>query len=107
MKNGSLHDAIYKAYSKNLKISNSLQKYILRDILTSLQELKTLNGLCHRDIKPENFVFDENFNVKLINFGLSCPLSQNISHKTGTKEFCAPEVNYSKLNERYYSPEMA
>jgi len=44
---------------------------IFHQILSALLYLKE-SGLSHRDIKPENVLFDENWNVKLIDFGFSC-----------------------------------
>ena len=31
-------------------------------------------GLVHRDLKPENILLDKNFNIKLIDFGLTGPI---------------------------------
>jgi len=44
---------------------------ICRQVLSALLYLKKM-GVSHRDIKPENILFDRFWNVKLVDFGLSC-----------------------------------
>jgi len=47
-------------------------------------------------LKPENIVFDQNFDIKLIDFGLSqnFPRLKSIQNwkRCGTEDFAAPEL---------------
>lgn len=51
-------------------------------------------GICHRDFKWENvLIIDEDFNVKVIDFGLSKNMSVfEMSTKCGTEYYAAPEI---------------
>jgi serine/threonine protein kinase len=72
---------------------------IAREILIALRHLWQIHSIIHRDIKPENIMLDENFCVKLLDFGLSKPCLQdaetaitigNIS--LGTPGYMGPEL---------------
>jgi len=63
-------------------------------------------NICHRDLKPENILFEseneEDGEIKIIDFGLSCKLNDNKNLKTvlGTPYYMAPEVLKGKYNEK-------
>ena len=42
---------------------------IFAQALSALEYMQTLN-ICHRDLKPENMLFDANYQLKIIDFGL-------------------------------------
>ena len=61
--------------------------------------------IVHRDLKPENLLLDENFNVKIADFGLSNIMTDGNFLKTscGSPNYAAPEVIGGKL---YAGPEV-
>ena len=78
---------------------------IAREIIFALRHLWLGHSIIHRDIKPENIMLDEKFCVKLLDFGLSKPCSQdeetaitigNIS--LGTPGYMGPELFKNSSN---------
>ena len=78
---------------------------IAREILIALRHLWQIHSIIHRDIKPENIMLDEDFCVKLLDFGLSKACSKdgetaitlgNIS--LGTPGYMGPELFKDSLN---------
>lgn len=60
-------------------------------------------NLIHRDIKPENILLDENFRIKLCDFGWSCKAEKGQLRESicGTYEYMSPEIVYlKKHNEK-------
>jgi serine/threonine-protein kinase len=49
------------------------------------------SGFAHCDLKPENIVVDQRLQVKIVDFGFSCPLHTRLSSIKGTREYIAPE----------------
>ncbi|KAG8052903.1 hypothetical protein GUJ93_ZPchr0001g30878 [Zizania palustris] len=59
-------------------------------------------GVVHRDLKPENILFDENFCVKIADFGIACEeaLCDVLVEDEGTYRWMAPEMIKRKAYNR-------
>jgi serine/threonine protein kinase len=54
--------------------------------------------ITHRDLKPENLFLDENFNLKIADFGFAAPLEGRdgrgaLRTLLGTRKYMAPEIH--------------
>lgn len=87
--NGCLFFYIHSQYG----LSESLALRFFYQTALAVECLHNLN-LVHRDIKPENILLDDNFSVKLCDFGWSCYLEDDQYRTTvcGTYEYMSPEI---------------
>ena len=67
---GELFDFIKQAETINQRLSEDSLRYIFSKLLYSLYRIH-MAGIAHRDIKSENIVITADFEVKVIDFGLS------------------------------------
>jgi serine/threonine protein kinase len=67
---------------------------VLYQVATALAYAHTYGeqGVIHRDIKPSNIFIDEAGNVKLTDFGISCPPLRDQYYIVGTPLYLAPEI---------------
>jgi calcium-dependent protein kinase len=107
-------EELYQRLMKSETFTEEIATTIFKQVLESINYIHNHN-ITHRDIKPENFIFESkdptNFNLKLIDFGLSssCGMENSESNQqvpirsmrtvVGTTWYMAPEVFDAKYNQ--------
>ncbi|KAG8965714.1 hypothetical protein FRC03_000254 [Tulasnella sp. 419] len=61
------HD-LFECIEQHKRLPEGQAKFVFAQVVNIVDYLHS-HGICHRDIKDENLVIDENFRVKLIDFG--------------------------------------
>ncbi|ORY94878.1 kinase-like domain-containing protein [Syncephalastrum racemosum] len=89
---------LFECIEQHHHLDENLGRHVFRQIVDTVAYLDQL-GVCHRDIKDENIVIDDNYTVKLIDFGSAIIKPRN--HKRnptyyekffGTVSFASPEI---------------
>ena len=97
--NGSLFDYIYETKKP---FTENQSKIIIKTLIETLNYIHE-NNYCHRDLKPENIMLDENYNLKIVDFGFAEKLNVNLNGKLnsiiGTPSYSSPEL---LLKQSYY-----
>lgn len=77
----------------NRRLDEGEARYIYKQVLSVLAYCHN-KCVTHRDIKLENVMLDQNFNVKLIDFGFSTciPNDKKVKLFCGTPSYMAPEI---------------
>jgi len=89
---GELFDMI----ANSGKFKEPVARYFFMQIISALSYIHNNVGVCHRDLKPENILIDENFNLKLADWGFSIPLvgpngNGKLTSYKGTLGYMPPE----------------
>ncbi len=94
MERGDLFDLVKRKKSFPINIV----RFFFKQLINGLYSLKKVN-IAHRDIKLENLVIDNQYSLKIIDFGFSCRIhDQNerlirYDYTLGTEGYMSPEVN--------------
>ncbi|KAI9088834.1 kinase-like domain-containing protein [Phlyctochytrium arcticum] len=97
---------LFECIEQHDRLSESQARFVFRQIISAIKHLHAL-GIVHRDIKDENILVDEQFRVKLIDFGSAAFIPQQPTAKLfdrflGTIQYASPEI---LRGEKYRGPE--
>lgn len=92
---GELFDFIAQTGS----FSEPVARYYFHQMIDAFEYLHT-KGISHRDLKPDNILLDDEFNIKIADFGFSSRSATNQSFK-GTRSYMAPEI---LVGAKYHGP---
>ncbi len=54
-----------------------LTKFMAAEVINILEYMHSM-GICHRDLKPANLLLDDNYHLKLVDFG--CSKQEEVQH---------------------------
>uniref|UniRef100_A0A2P2IDH6 phosphorylase kinase n=1 Tax=Hirondellea gigas TaxID=1518452 RepID=A0A2P2IDH6_9CRUS len=95
-KNGELFDYLTSVVT----LSEKKTKTIMKQLMEALKHVHN-QSIVHRDLKPENILLDDNYNVKLTDFGFAKILTpgETLMELCGTPGYLAPELLRSNMIE--------
>ncbi|KAG6494814.1 hypothetical protein ZIOFF_042575 [Zingiber officinale] len=88
---GSLRAFLHKLEQKPLPLQKLLAFAL--DIAKGMEYIHS-QGVIHRDLKPENILFDQDFCIKIADFGIACEVAycDTLAEDAGTFRWMAPEM---------------
>ncbi|CAI2366215.1 unnamed protein product [Moneuplotes crassus] len=96
--NGDLFDYIKNEVAERGSFKENEACRIMRKLLKTVNYMHSMN-IAHRDIKPENIMLGEDGNLKLIDFGISKQMENELfSGIVGSSFYIAPEMIKGKYD---------
>lgn len=88
---GSLRAFLHRLGHESLPLQKLIS--IALEIAQGMEYIHS-QGVIHRDLKPENILFDQDFCVKIADFGIACEeaYSDSLGEDPGTYRWMAPEM---------------
>ena len=88
---GSLRAYLHKLEHKTLSLGKLMT--IALDIARGMEYIHS-QGVIHRDLKPENVLIDQEFHLKIADFGIACgeAYCDSLADDPGTYRWMAPEM---------------
>ena len=88
---GELFDFVALEY-----FNERTSRYFFKQMLQAMHYIHS-KGTAHRDLKPENIMLDDQFNVRIADFGFAAPIqgrdgSGSLKTHLGTQAYMAPEI---------------
>ena len=84
---------------QNTGFPENLARNIFKQMLSGLEHCHS-QGLAHRDLKLPNLLIDQNYDVKIADFGTAIPINENPEEFVGTRTYMPPET-YSGAGQVY------
>lgn len=83
-------------FAVNRGFSEPIARYYFTKLMDAV-EFMHVNDVCHRDLKLENLLLDENYNLKIADFGLSTTVESSYGGgvmytRVGTERYMPPEM---------------
>lgn len=88
---GSLRAFLHKLEHKTLSLAKVMT--VALDIARGMEFIHA-QGVIHRDLKPENILIDQDFHMKIADFGIACEEAycDALADDPGTYRWMAPEM---------------
>lgn len=97
----NLMDQDLRKLLDNYRLTNTQAKLVAYQILRALKYLHS-GGIIHRDLKPSNIAINDNFEIKVLDFGLSRQVNTNenmdLTPYVVARSYRAPEILYNWMH---------